>query len=74
MASSMPEKDVIADLMNVLGERIISGFKKSKKMGACASCFTIEWDFAINLLSLCKFLHTLCNFEISFVAIDACLV
>ena len=33
MASSIPENDVIADFMIVLGEWIISGFKKSKKMG-----------------------------------------
>ena len=31
----------------------------SKKMGACAIQFTIECDFVINLLSLCKF-YTLC--------------
>ena len=43
-------------------------FKKSmsKKMGACASCFTIECDFVRNLLPLCKILHTLCNFGIIF--------
>ena len=43
-------------------------FKKSmsKKMGVCPSCFIIECDIVINLLPLCKILHTLCNFEIIF--------